>query len=133
MALKVWLGLFIVFIVYSGLVYTQGDTPIASRPDEHIKNGWKIWQEKNCQSCHQLYGLGGYMGPDLTNAYSAKEKGHEYMVGFIKNGTGRMPNYRFSDADVADLVSFLAWVDKSGSVKVQASSVHWTGTYMIND
>lgn len=89
------------------------------------------WQDKNCQSCHQLYGLGGYMGPDLTNTFSANGKGAQYMQSFIKHGTGKMPNFNLTDAEVSNIIAFLAWVDRSGRSKVPASAVHWSGTYHI--
>ena len=56
---------------------------------ESVTSGWETWQNKNCQSCHQLYGLGGYMGPDLTNVASDSTKGHAYMKTVIKYGTGK--------------------------------------------
>ncbi|MCH7870146.1 MAG: c-type cytochrome, partial [Planctomycetes bacterium] len=31
------------------------------------KSGLAIWRENNCQACHQIYGYGGFLGPDLTN------------------------------------------------------------------
>ena len=138
MAKIIWTLLFVSFITYSGIVYRDCDPKENNLneteiPDHSIKNGWMLWQEKNCQSCHQLYGLGGYMGPDLTNVYSAKNKGPEYMRGFIKYGMGRMPDYHLNDEEVADVISFLKWVDQSGQTAVHASSVHWTGTYIINE
>ena len=136
MAKIIWTLLFVSFITYSGIVYRDCDPKESNlneteMPDHSIKNGWMLWQEKNCQSCHQMYGLGGYMGPDLTNVSS--EKGAEYMKGFIKNGTAKMPNFKLEDQQVADLISFLAWVDKSGKSAVKAEDVHWTGTYIIQN
>lgn len=90
------------------------------------------WQEKNCQSCHQLYGLGGYMGPDLTNIASEKGKGPGYMQSFIKYGTGKMPNLNLSDTEVANIIAYLSWVDKSGRSKVPPEAVHWTGSYNLS-
>jgi nitric oxide reductase subunit C len=94
--------------------------------------GMQTWQEKNCQSCHQLYGLGGYMGPDLTNTASEKGKGPDYMRAFIKSGTSRMPNFHLSDTEVLNVIAFLKWVDRSGRSKVEAADVHWTGSYNLS-
>lgn len=90
-----------------------------------------MWQDKNCQSCHQLYGLGGYMGPDLTNIARDSSKGRAYMHTFIKYGTGRMPAYNMTDTEVNKIIDFLTWVDKSGVSQVPAEAVHWSGTYII--
>ena len=131
MAKKIWISLFVSFIVYTGFVYSNCDVKQVNVPDVNINNGWRLWQEKNCQSCHQIYGLGGYMGPDLTNV--ASEKGTGYMHGFIKNGTGRMPDFHLRDEEVADIITFLAWVDKSGQNMVKEESVHWSGTYINHE
>lgn len=92
----------------------------------------EIWQSKNCQSCHQLYGLGGYMGPDLTNTAGDSSKSEKYMFTLIKYGTGKMPDFQLSDKEVNNVIAFLSWVDKSGKSKVSKESVHWTGTYIID-
>jgi len=42
---------------------------------EKALQGQQLWQQNNCFSCHQIYGLGGYLGPDLTNVYSQRGKG----------------------------------------------------------
>ncbi len=34
---------------------------------ELASKGKEVWHKNNCQSCHQLYGFGGFLGPDLTN------------------------------------------------------------------
>lgn len=133
MAKRIWILLFVSFIVYSGFVYSECDPKESHpketmKPDNRIRKGWLLWQEKNCQSCHQIYGLGGYMGPDLTNV--ASEKGPAYMQGFIKNGTGRMPDFHLEDSEITELILFLSWVDKSGQSSVKAGAVHWSGTYL---
>jgi len=131
--LKIWLTLVIAFLVYSGIVYLFADVRHKEeQPDDAVNHGWVLWQQKNCQSCHQLYGLGGYLGPDLTNTASNPYKGRKYMEIFIKNGTAKMPNFHLNDSEVSHIVQFLCWVDKSGSSKVKAESVHWTGTYRID-
>ena len=134
MAVRIWVILMTSFIIYSGLVYINCDKKSKIEiPDKHVSSGWKLWQEKNCQSCHQFYGLGGYMGPDLTNVISEQNKGAKYAHTIIKFGTGRMPNFGFSDSEVNDIVSFLTWIDKSGKSKVPDSAVQWSGSYNISN
>lgn len=130
MVRAVWLILFSLFTLYSVLVYKQGGTG-DSRPGEDALAGAKLWQEKNCQACHQLYGLGGYMGPDLTNIYSEPGKGPEYMRAFIRYGSRKMPNYQLSAVEVEQIICFLQWADQSGKSYVPATAVHWSGTYVI--
>lgn len=129
---RAWVILFITFCIYTVWVYAYCDNTQPSYQDASITNGWKIWQSKNCQSCHQLYGLGGYMGPDLTNTASDKNKGKKYMHTLIKYGSGRMPDFQLTDTEVQNVIAFLSWVDKSGKSKVSKESVHWTGTYIID-
>ncbi|HRO41565.1 MAG TPA: cytochrome c [Flavipsychrobacter sp.] len=127
---KILLILSVVFALYSFAVYAFSDVQRKNKPSDEVTAGWKTWQEKNCQSCHQLYGLGGYMGPDLTN--TASDKGKEYMRSFIRYGTGKMPNFHLNEQEVNELLAFLSWVDKSGRSKVADSLVHWTGSYRIS-
>ena len=78
----IWLSLFVAFTCYTICVYLQSSGK-ENQPDDKAIAGMNMWQNKNCQSCHQLYGLGGYMGPDLTNTASEKGKGADYMRSFI--------------------------------------------------
>jgi nitric oxide reductase subunit C len=113
---------------YTVFVYTRGDAGGDKKPTSAARAGMDVWQQKNCQSCHQIYGLGGYMGPDLTNAAA---KGDSYLRAFISNGTERMPNFHLSAAEVDELCAFLHWVDATGKSKVPAAAVHWTGSYKL--
>lgn len=130
---KIWCVLFALFLIYTGLVYVYSNP--ASREttlSAEVSAGMKIWQEKNCHTCHQLYGLGGYMGPDLTNMVADKLKGPAYMKVFIQYGTAKMPNFQLTEKEVDQVIAFLQWVDKSGKNRVNPKSVHWTGTYIID-
>lgn len=98
-------------------------------PDDAAMRGRSLWQAHNCQACHQLFGLGGYMGPDLTNV--AQDRDPDRLRTFIRYGTGRMPAHPLEDADIDALLAFLGWVGRHGRSQVPAEHVHWTGTYII--
>ncbi len=118
----------VLFAVYSYLVYRaapEGGTVAGAE----VRAGMRVWQANNCAGCHQLYGLGGYLGPDLTNISSLK--GEARIRTFVRYGTGRMPAHALSDAELEALVAFLTWVDRSGRSTVPEEAVHWTGTYLI--
>ncbi|AFD05650.1 c-type cytochrome [Solitalea canadensis] len=134
MVLKVWLSLAGMFMIYTVIVYFKSDSqPNNIPPSEKAIKGWHLWQANNCHTCHQLYGLGGYMGPDLTNIASDSTKGYYYMKAFIKSGSAKMPDFHLSDTETDEIIAFLQWVDKSGKNHVSADQVHWTGTYIINN
>lgn len=113
---------------YTVFVYTRGDAGGDKAPSPAARAGMDLWQQKNCQSCHQIYGLGGYLGPDLTNVAG---KGDAYMRAFIKRGTQRMPDFHLSAPEIDRLCAFLHWVDASGKSKVPVGAVHWTGSYQL--
>lgn len=115
------------FIVGSWYVYKGVSTLPAAGAE--VRHGMEVWQQHNCASCHQLYGLGGYMGPDLTNVH--RDKGEARIRTFVRYGTGRMPAHATDDKELDALVAFLAWVDESGRSRVPENAVHWTGTYLI--
>lgn len=126
-----FLFLLFAYFSYSFMVYSLGtDNP--ARPNPWVKAGQDTWQKYNCQACHQLYGLGGYMGPDLTNIISNPGKGPVYAEAFIQAGTARMPKFQLSKPELKSLLAFLAWVDTSGNATVPASKVTWYGSYDLN-
>ena len=93
--------------------------------------GQKIYQDKNCMACHQFYGLGGYMGPDLTNVIS--NRGEAYAGAFIASGPARMPDFKLSQDEVAALVAFLGFVDQTGTYPPRHYAVAWTGIVAQED
>jgi nitric oxide reductase subunit C len=122
----------VAFVFYSFYVYTAG-TEAAHVPQmsDNARRGQELFQEHNCIACHQFYGLGGYMGPDLTNTIS--NRGAAYAGVFIANGTTRMPNLGINEADTASLVAYLEFVDSTGTYPPKDYEVTWYGTVRQED
>lgn len=102
--------------LYTYTVYTKGtnETATGDLPGlSLVKKGKQLYQQHNCTSCHQLYGLGGYLGPELTTAYSDPNRGELYLRAFLTNGGPRMPNFHFSEQEINAIISYLKYVDHS--------------------
>lgn len=104
------------FLIYSFSIYIK---PISVKEDKRFNksqaaDGRLVWQNYNCQSCHQLYGLGGYLGPDLTNIYSTPKKGEPLIRTLVGSGIKQMPAFDLSDLDMNNLIEFLKSVGVSG-------------------
>lgn len=118
------------FFIYSFTVYTSGTYTDKGENliSEKTKNGKILFQENNCIACHQIYGLGGYMGPDITNVISASGKGPIYAKAFLQVGSAKMPNFNFNDKEIEALVSYLTYIDKTGISPVIEFKINNDGT-----
>jgi nitric oxide reductase subunit C len=127
----VYFGLIGLFIAQSGLTYTTGtEVPKeAALLSEQARHGEALYREFNCTACHQFYGLGGYMGPDLTNVISTEGKGSVYAKAFILHGSGRMPALGVSEEQADDLVAFLEAVAATGTYPIRNMDLTAWGTY----
>lgn len=75
-------------------------------------DGLRLWRKGNCVACHSLFGLGGHIGPDLTNVIRRRGAGYTSVV--IQSGKGEMPGQDLKKAEVAALVAYLGQVDALG-------------------
>ena len=117
----------VLFVVYTANVYTSGtDAPHVEPMSEQGHHGKQLFQKHNCVACHQFYGLGGYMGPDLTNVIS--NRGPAYARAFIASGTRAMPDFGLNDEELDALVAFLEFVDQTGRYPAENYDVTWFGT-----
>src|SRR5262245_11266602 len=108
--------LFGIYLIYSFTVYTKGteiSLSVSAEEKTGISKGKKLFQQHNCIACHQLYGLGGYLGPELTTAFSDPNRGEIYMRTFLMAGGQRMPNYHFSTEEISSIISYLKYVDET--------------------
>ena len=120
------------FIPYSAYVYTRGTEASHVGPiTAEARHGQQLFQAHNCVACHQFYGLGGYMGPDLTNVIS--NRGPDYARAFLMSGTQRMPNFNLNETELDALVAYLEFVDTTGKYPLVDYRVDWFGTVVQND
>jgi len=118
-------SLVVTFLFYSFHLYSS--LPVKGKTvTEETSKGKLIWQQYNCNACHQVYGLGGYLGPDLTNVYSVR--GSAYIQAFLKNGTTIMPNFQLTGREITDLTAFLESIDASGKSDPKTFSLKYDGT-----
>jgi nitric oxide reductase subunit C len=130
--IHLFFALCFLFLIYTLSIYL---TPLtvaktSAIDTEKAVEGRIVWQKYNCQSCHQLYGLGGYLGPDLTNVVSNPKKGEMMIKQILKYGVKQMPAYNMSDEDYNSLIEFLKSADASGLADPRKYNISKTG--MIN-
>jgi nitric oxide reductase subunit C len=123
--LLIFLLLFTGFLSYSFIIYTTVESEEIVVSTEAAQ-GKLLWQKYNCGSCHQFYGLGGHLGPDLTNVYSKRSP--EYISAFLKTGTPVMPNFHLSETEIKALLSFLEQTNASGSADPRTYRLKYDGT-----
>lgn len=116
MAIFAFTVLCIAFAAFSCSIYFEPlfYAPLNTSETTIAAKGQLVWQRNNCQTCHQLYGLGGYLGPDLTNITSAPGKGDLFVIATMRSGNAMMPSYNLSEDEEQQLVAFLRCVDKTG-------------------
>ena len=107
--------LIITFVSYNAVIYSQKSGSSAKEMSDKAVKGEKLWQKNNCTACHQFYGLGGYLGPDLTNVISNKNKGPEYVSAILNSGIKSMPKFNFTEEEKGELIEFLTHVDQTGA------------------
>jgi nitric oxide reductase subunit C len=127
----IFFSLLLLFAVYSFFImgsvtnFKKGTSALTIE----AKQGKLVFQKYNCIACHQVYGLGGYLGPDLTNVTSGPGKGKEYIHSLLKYGTTRMPDFNLSDDEISDLMAYLNYLDKTGKSPVKEFTLNINGTY----
>jgi len=106
--------LVLLFSIYNFLIYSSKNDESYVKLSKEAIVGQQLWQKNNCWSCHQVYGLGGYLGPDLTNTYSTENKGPKYIKAFLNSGVKSMPKFNFSEEEKEAIVTYLKHIDQSG-------------------
>ena len=103
-----------VFSIYNFIIYTSKSEYKTIHLSKNAIKGENIWLKHNCNSCHQIYGLGGYLGPDITNVYSREGKGEKYIKTIVNSGIQSMPKFNFSEEEKEQLVQFFKEIDQTG-------------------
>ena len=131
---RIFLVLFVCFIAFSVWIYAIplfSPSPYSEKELHLVAEGKLVWQKHNCHTCHQLYGLGGYLGPDLTNVYSRSGNNEHYIRGIVKSGVKQMPAFEISEEEMNALLQFLKTVNQSGSSNPQDYQPEILGTFSL--
>lgn len=94
--------------------------PTQAMPPEAV-SGMKLWQAKNCEGCHTLYGQGGAYAPDLTGIY--EQRGADYLREFLLSPASFHPNQRvmpafgLTESEMTSMIAFLQWVGEQEAAK----------------
>ncbi len=116
------------FLCYTGYLYISLPRK-TSAIDEQSAAGKLVWQKYNCGACHQVYGLGGYLGPDLTNEYRFRDT--SVIKLFLKDAsifTPVMPVFNMPEPEMEALLSYLKSLDASGKSDLRTFKVNQNGT-----
>lgn len=133
---RVFIILFCFFLIYSFWIYAMPifhSYPKPIETSELVAEGRLVWQKNNCHTCHQLYGLGGYLGPDLTNVYSKTEKNEAYIKAIIQSGVRQMPAFKLSEKEMNALLAFLKDTDATGTADVKKYQPQPIGTFTLEE
>lgn len=132
---RVLLVLLFGFAIYTPFVYTTG-THVTAEPahlSDATRKGKLLYQKYNCTACHQFYGMGGYIGPDLTNVMSAPGKGELYVRALLMSGSEVMPDYDLPEDEIDAFVAFLKYVDQTGRFPERNVKWTWYGSITLPD
>lgn len=107
-------GLVALYVLVSGVAYTDfPNRDPSARLTELEQEGLGVWRSYNCQTCHQLYGFGGFLGPDLTNrVVDTSEDGGLGTI--LSNGLGKMPALGLDQPEQNAVLEFLRAMNRSG-------------------
>jgi nitric oxide reductase subunit C len=106
------------FAVQGFLVYTDSTGREMPPLSETALRGRDVWLERNCQACHQFYGFGGFLGPDLTNAASRLTRARLDEV--LTVGSRQMPPFHLSADEITWIETYLREIDATGIGQARA-------------
>ena len=107
------------FSTQTYLIYSDDTGYALPELSEKAIRGNMVWREQNCQSCHQVFGFGGFLGPDLTN------RGHIFpplaLQAILKAGPGQMPSFNLSMDEVESLNAYFVELNNMGNSQPRVS------------
>lgn len=134
--IKIFIILCILFLLYSFSIYLKPLREQGLQNSERSKQaaaGKEVWQKHNCHTCHQFYGLGGYLGPDLTNVTAKPGYSDLFLKTIIRNGMGQMPPFDLEEQDMENLLVFLQSMNETGTANPQHYSPQLNGTFTLDN
>ena len=107
------IGALVVAILVLATAHTAPDAAGRASLSPEAANGLVVWRARNCVACHAVYGLGGHVGPDLTNIWRRRKP--EALAIRLRIGGNGMPNLELDEAEVDGLLAYLQHLDSLGT------------------
>jgi mono/diheme cytochrome c family protein len=122
--MKRWvIGFLIGLFFFSGSIIASGQTTGADKKGDYLlpgdmKEGWKVFTKKKCNTCHAIWGEGGKEGPDLGSlpeSYVSQSQLAALMWNHWPEMWGKMvakkiPLQKMDKQEMADLFAFLYFI-----------------------
>jgi mono/diheme cytochrome c family protein len=110
MALAAVVVVGVVGLTYLGAAATPAGVvkipPTAGMTDQQVR-GLAVFNEQGCTACHQIHGVGGHTGPDLSRAGFRWEEA-DIRTQIVTPKDAKMPAYAsLSQQKLDDLVKYL--------------------------
>ncbi len=115
-----------VLVFVSSLYWPSTAASQLTMSDEAIL-GQQVWQQEHCISCHSIYGLGGHLGPDLTQIIH--RKGEAFTRAYILAGGYKMPRKLIAEPELSHLMSYLRFIDNSGTYPIKTFPLNAYGDF----
>ena len=105
----------------------MGESPlVATLRAGDALHGHTLFDGQRCAQCHGVGGSGGGGAPALVGV--AKSLEPEQIYDYIKHPRAPMPDFHFSDADIADLVAYVDTLTPGHSVVADLGAEHPAGS-----
>ena len=119
---KLLMGFLVIsFVVQTVLVYSDSTADQFAPLSPLAKTGREIYHGHNCYTCHQIYGFGGFLGPDLTNVTQRVDRERFDQILTTGSEKMQMPAYKFSPAQIDALVAYFENINATGIGQAQRS------------
>jgi len=110
----------VVVIAASILAGIGGRSTSLLMPGSSGYRGLELWRSHNCGACHAVFGLGGHIGPDLTNVM--RRRNRAFMRHVLRHGMGAMPRLDLGDDPADALIVYLQHLDGLGTYPLDSAA-----------
>lgn len=100
------------FAIQGTLIYSDGVAKGHPMLTELEGRGRQVFLAHNCYACHQIYGFGGFLGPDLTNV--AQRLPRARLDELMTRGSLQMPAFHLPADDIDAIEAYLRAIDRTG-------------------
>src|SRR5574341_1550743 len=108
--------IFIFMFVFCMVVFSFG-MRFAYGAEDLVAKGKEIYTQNKCSMCHKIEGVGGKIGPDLSDE-GDKGRSEEWLIKYFKDPKSTMPEAKMrpvkgTDEELKALAAYMLSLKKS--------------------